>query len=95
MGVVPIQAFVSPAGQYLLVANQGTEEYPGRTVLIIDTKTFDFVRTVETGVGAHGVTIDPTSRHAYITNTFDDTVSVLDLKTLKVVDLAMGVDDCT
>lgn len=85
MGVGPIQTFVSPDGQYLLVANQGTEGYPGTTVSVIDTDTFDFVRTVETGAGARGVTIDPTSRHAYITDTFDDTVSVLDLKEMTVV----------
>jgi YVTN family beta-propeller protein len=82
---VQIQSFVSPDGQYLLVANQGTEENPGTTVSVIDTDTFDFVRSGETGAGAHGVTIDPTSRHANITNTFDNTVSVLDLKEMTVV----------
>ncbi|ASD22559.1 hypothetical protein B7495_11060 [Cryobacterium sp. LW097] len=50
---------------------------------MIDTDTFDFVRAVETG--ARDVTIDPTSRHANITNTFDDTVSVLDLKEMTVM----------
>jgi len=43
------------------------------------------VKSVKTGDGAHGVVIDPSSRHAYVTNMAADTVAVLDLKSLTVV----------
>jgi YVTN family beta-propeller protein len=51
----------------------------GTTVSIVDTASFSVVNTVETGLGAHGVVIDPSSRHAYITNIYADNVSVIDL----------------
>jgi len=85
VGVGPIQVYVSPNGRYLLVANQGTEEQPSTTVSIIDTKTFKIVRNVETGQGAHGVVIEPSSRHAYITNIYGNDVAVLDLLDREVV----------
>ena len=40
---------------------------------------------METGAGAHGIVVDPASRHAYVTNLYADTVAVLDLDSLKVV----------
>jgi len=85
VGVGPIQVYVSPDGRYLLVANQGTEERPSTTVSIVDTDSFEVARTVETGLGAHGVVIDPSSRHAYVTNIYDDDVAVLDLAEQEVV----------
>lgn len=84
-GVGPIQTYVSPDGKFLLVANQGTEENPGTTVSIVDTDKFEVLDTVETGEGAHGVVIDPSSRHAYITNIYGGDVAVLDLKERAVV----------
>jgi YVTN family beta-propeller protein len=85
VGDGPIQTYVSDDNRYLLVANQGTEQEPGTTVSIIDTATFTVAATVETGQGAHGIVIDPSSRHAYITNIYSDEVAVLDLAELKVV----------
>lgn len=85
VGSGPIQVFVSPNGKYLLVANQGTKEKPSTSVSIIATKTFSVIKTVETGKGAHGIVIDPSSRYAYITNIFENSVAVLDLTTMKVV----------
>ncbi len=85
VGDGPIQTYVSGDGRYLLVANQGTEERPGTTVSVIDTRTFTVSATVETGQGAHGIVVDPSSRHAYVTNIYDDDVAVLDLTQLEVV----------
>ena len=85
VGVGPIQTYVSPDNRYLLVANQGTEGKPSTTVSILETKTFKVLRTVQTGKGAHGIVIDPSSRHAYITNIYGNDVAVLDLKALEVV----------
>ena len=41
--------------------------------------------TVETGSGAHGVVVDRDGRHAFVTNTYANTVSVLDVGERKVV----------
>ena len=84
-GKEPAHVYVSPDGRSLLVANQGTEERPSATVTIVDTQTFRAVRTVETGQGAHGVVVEPTGRHAYITNTYGGNVAVLDLVEQRVV----------
>ena len=85
VGAGPIQTYVSPDNRYLLVANQGTEDKPSTTISILETKTFTVLRTVQTGEGAHGIVIEPSSRHAYITNMYANDVAVLDLRTLKVV----------
>jgi len=85
VGDGPIQVYVSPDGTYLLVANQGTVERPSTTVSIIDTASFAVVDTVETGQGAHGLVIDPSSRHAYVTNIYGGDVVVLDLRERRVV----------
>ncbi|WP_051518033.1 YncE family protein [Intrasporangium chromatireducens] len=52
---------------------------------MIDTERFAVAATVETGKGAHGIVIDPSSRHAYVTNPYGDDVAVLDLQELRVV----------
>ncbi len=84
VGDGPVQVFVSPDNKYLLVSNQGTTRKPGTTVSVVGTRTFSVVKTVETGEGAHGVVVDPSSRHAYITNIFGNTVAVLDLAQLRI-----------
>jgi YVTN family beta-propeller protein len=91
VGVGPVQVFVSPDSQTLLVANQGTPEQPSTTVSFVETVGMSVVKTVETGRGAHGVTIDPTGRHAYVTNIYGDDLAVLDLVERRVVaTLPMG-----
>ncbi len=85
VGVGPVQVYVSPDGRYLLVANQGTKERPSKTVSVVDTATFKVVKTIATGRGAHGVVIDPSSTHAYVTNIYGGDVAVLDLTEMKVV----------
>jgi YVTN family beta-propeller protein len=37
------------------------------------------------GPGAHGVVVDGAGRYAYVTNIYDNTVSVLDARSAKVV----------
>ena len=85
VGDGPIQTYVTPDNRYVLAANQGTKDRPGTTVSLIDTTTFTVARTVETGEGAHGVVVDPSSRHAYVTNLYGDDVAVVDLEELRVV----------
>jgi YVTN family beta-propeller protein len=85
VGDGPIQTYVSGDNRHRLVANQGTEDSPGTTVSVVDTKTFTVTATVETGQGSHGIVVDPSSRHAYVTNIYRDDVAVLDLDEFKVV----------
>ena len=85
VGVGPIQVFVTPDNQYVLAANQGTEDKPSTTVSIIDAANFTVVDTVEVGEGAHGVVIDPTSQYAYISNIYGNTIAVLDIAARQVV----------
>jgi YVTN family beta-propeller protein len=40
--------------------------------------------TIPTGSGPHGVVIDPSGHWAWVTNSFDNTVSTVDLTTLDV-----------
>lgn len=85
VGTVPIQLYATPDSRTLLVANQGTSKKPGKTVSVIDLKSFKVAKTVETGPGAHGVVVDRDGRYAYVTNIYGNSVSVLDVKERKVV----------
>ncbi len=81
----PVQLYLTPDGTRLLSANQGSQDEPGRTVSMIEVPTMTVTDTITTGSGPHGVVIDTSGRRAWVTNTFDDTVSVLDLNSNAVV----------
>lgn len=81
VGPGPIQLSVSPDGKQLIVANQGSEHAPGHSLSILDTATGRLIASPEVGKGAHGVSIAGDGTRAYISNAFDDSVSVVDLGT--------------
>jgi YVTN family beta-propeller protein len=85
VGTVPIQVYATPDSRELLVANQGARNKPGKTVSVIDLETFKTAKPIETAPGTHGVTVDREGRYAYVTNTYANSVSVLDVKERKVV----------
>lgn len=86
VGRNPIQVFATPDGRFIYVANQGTETNPDNTVSVIETTNNNsVVATIETGKGAHGVVVSDDGRRAFITNIEDDTVSVIDTATQKVI----------
>lgn len=85
VGKAPAQVGFTPDSRLLLVANQGTAKRPGKSVSVIDLRTFNAVATVETGSGAHGVVVGRDGRRAFVTNTYANTVSVLDLGDRKVI----------
>jgi len=85
VGTVPIQVYGTPDNRLLFVANQGSKQKPGKTVSVVDLKARRVVKTVQTGPGAHGVTVDREGRYAFVTNIYADSVSVIDVKSLKVV----------
>lgn len=76
---------MTPDNKYVLAANPGTKDNPSTTVSIVDTATFAVVGTVETGQGAHGVVVDPSSKYAYITNIYGNDVAVIDIAAQKVI----------
>lgn len=75
----PIQLAIAPDNLYLLVVQRGPAARPGATLVLIDPRSFTIAGTVESGVGAAGVVVDATSRHAYLTNSDRNEVGVLDL----------------
>ena len=92
VGVGPAQVYIQPDDKYAFVANQGTEESPSNTVLKIEIATKKVVATIETGKGAHGVVTSPDNKFVYVTNMYDNTVSVIDNATNKVVEI-VAVDE--
>ena len=78
VGVGPVQVYVQPNDEYAYVANQGTEQNPSHTLSKIDVSSRKVVATVETGEGTHGVVTSEDSGYVYVTNTFENTVSVID-----------------
>ncbi len=84
VGTVPIQVYATPDSRLLFVANQGTKKSPGTTVSVINLESFEVVKTVETGPGAHGVVVARDGRYVYVTNIYASSVSVIEVKDLKL-----------
>ncbi|GAB2696376.1 YncE family protein [Thalassiella azotivora] len=80
----PAQVYLTSRG-HLLVADEGTQEAPGRVLSVLDAATLAAVAQVPTGAGPHGVVADPTGRWAWVTNTDDATVTVVDLTAMRAV----------
>ncbi|MBV2131620.1 YncE family protein [Pseudomonas sp. MAP12] len=80
VGPGPIQLAVSPDGTKLVVANQGNRKMPGHSLSILETATGRLIATTEVGKGAHGVSIVGNGSRAYVSNAFEDSVSVVDLE---------------
>lgn len=76
---MPVQLYLTPDEKTVLSANQGTSDKPGSTVSVIDTSAMTVRGLVDTGPGPHGVVIDDTGSRAWVTNTFGDTVSAIDV----------------
>lgn len=86
VGTGPAQVYVQSDDKFAFVANQGTSENPSNTVTKVDLITKQVVATVEVGKGAHGVVTSDDNKYVYVTNMFDNTVSVIDNENNKVID---------
>lgn len=75
----PVQLYLTPDETTVLSADQGTRDAPGRALSLIDAAAMTPQGTVATGTGPHGVVVDSTGTRAWVTNSFDSTVSVVDL----------------
>ena len=75
----PVQLYLTPDGNEVVSADQGTKDAQGHTLSVIDTKAMTTRGTVTTGAGPHGVVIDDSGEWAWVTNSFDNTVTAVDL----------------
>ncbi|PLR83998.1 YncE family protein [Bacillus sp. V33-4] len=86
VGTGPAQVYIDGNNQKAYVANQGTEDTPSNSVTVVDLAAKTAVTTIETGKGAHGVVTSPDSKYLYVTNMFENTVSVIDTEQNKVIE---------
>lgn len=85
VGHRPIQVHSTSNGSWMLVANEGSKANPDNRLSIIDIAKKQTDAIVTVGNGAHGITVDDTARFAFVTNLYDDNVSMIDLTTHSVV----------
>lgn len=85
VGNVPIQLYIQHDDQYAFVANEGTEDNPSHTVSQVDLNRKEVVETIEVGNGAHGVVTSEDDQYIFVTNAFDNTVSVIENETSAVI----------
>ncbi len=72
----PIQTPVHPGGEYLYVPDMRHG-----VVHKISIEPFKLVKDIHVGAGAHGIAYSQDSKTAFVTNTWEDTISVIDLET--------------
>lgn len=77
----PVQLYLTPDGKEVVSADQGTKDAQGHTLSVVDTKGMTIRATVTTGAGPHGVVIDDSGKWAWVTNSYDNTVTAVDLST--------------
>lgn len=85
VGAGPAQVYIQNDDKYAFVANQGTEKNPSNTVTKIDLTTRKVAATIFAGKGAHGVVTSDDNKYVYVTNMYENTVSVIDNDQNKVV----------
>jgi len=78
----PVQLYLTPDESQVVSADQGKKDDQGHTLSVIDTKDMSTRGTVTTGAGPHGVVIDASGDWAWVTNSYDNTVTAVDLATL-------------
>jgi YVTN family beta-propeller protein len=85
VGTGPAQVYIQPDNQFAFIANQGTELNPSHSLTKIDLLSKQVTATIETGKGSHGVVTSQDNKYTYVTNMFDNTVSVIDNSENKVI----------
>lgn len=82
----PIQLYCTPDSKLLYVCDQGglMERESSDKVYVIDVNTSAVVKTITCGNKAHGIVIDDAGEKAYVTNSGEGTISVIDLQTQEV-----------
>ena len=83
----PIQMYVTPDSKQLYVCDQGglLGRATHNKVYVVDLNSFSVIKTIETGNKTHGVVIDNEGKYAYVTNSNDNTLSVIDILSQTVI----------
>ena len=82
----PVQLYLTPDETQVVSADQGKKDTQGHTLSVIDTTAMTTRGTVATGAGPHGVVIEASGDWAWVTNSYDNTVTAVDLSTLTAMD---------
>ena len=83
-GRSPTRVFLQPDGRYLWVGNDAkASDVSGVTV--IDTQTLKPVKQLLTGTGHHEIAVSEDNRVAFVTNRDAGTVSLIDVRELKIL----------
>lgn len=85
----PIQGYVETwaAGSHMVAVDDErayVANISAGSVSVIDLKTKEFVKEIETGAGCEGIEVRPGTRELWTTNRAENTVSVIDLDKLEV-----------
>ncbi|MDN3224844.1 YncE family protein [Pseudomonas nunensis] len=79
----PVRVALQPDERLLWVGNNGkTAEESGVTV--IDSRSLKTLKHLATGKGHHEIAFSKDSRHAFVTNRDDGTLSIIDIATLTI-----------
>ncbi|VVN66772.1 YncE family protein [Pseudomonas fluorescens] len=82
-GSNPVRVALQPDERLLWVGNNATTaEASGVTV--IDTQSLKVLKHLATGAGHHEITFSKDSRHAFVTNRDDGTLSIIDIASLSI-----------
>jgi len=85
-GLAPCGVTVHPDGRRIYLANADFMNHGISTVSVIDRATNAIIDEIFCGNGSIGVTMHPDGTVAYVTNTGDGTIAVLDTETHQVTD---------
>jgi YVTN family beta-propeller protein len=85
VGKGPAQIFLSPDDKVIFVANQGTKAKPTTTVSKVNAQTLEIQSTIESGKGAHGLSTTKDGQFTFVTNMYENSISVIDNSTNKMI----------
>ena len=85
VGKGPAQIFLSPDDKVIFVANQGTKGNPTTTVSKVNAQTLETQSTIESGKGAHGLLTSKDGQLTFVTNMYENSISVIDNTTNKLI----------
>ncbi len=83
-GNTPLSVALTPDERYLFVANTGGQSSDNR-VTVIETATHRVAATIQVGLGPLDLAVSPDGRRVYVTNSRSQSISVLDVSSLREV----------
>ena len=91
VGARPQRMMLQPDGQYLWVAYSGAGSEPSGVAVISSGTDARLLKRIATGRGSHALSLSDDNRFAFVTNSEDRSVSVIDIAGLrKVRDIRIG-----